>query len=75
MRKVILAFSIFILVINVIYPIYADDELEEGSITEQELHEIIETATNAMNVPVINSRHAIIYDRVSRHRVIWKRRE
>ena len=65
MRKFFLTIIIFILVIGVIVPIYADD-VEENNITDEELREIVETMANTINAPVINSRNAIIYDRTSR---------
>ena len=74
MRKFLLTLMMCILVINIVLPIYADDELDENNITEAELHEIIETATNATNTPIINSRYAIIYDRTSRRNTLWERR-
>ena len=75
MRKSFFTLIIFILIIGIILPIYADDELDENNITEEELHEIVETATNTTNTPIINSRNAIIYDRTSRRNIIWERRE
>ena len=75
MRKVISLLVLFILVVNVMIPIYADDEIEENNITEEELHMFIETATNVVNIPTINSRNAIIFDRTSRRSFIWKSRK
>ena len=75
MRKIFFILIICIVMTNVILPIYADDELDENSITEEELQEIMETVATATNAPAINSRYAIIYDRTSRRNIIWKGRE
>ncbi len=68
MRKSKFLFTIIIctIIINLIIPVYADDEIEEEGITEKEIQEIIETSADVTDIPKINSRYAVIYDRTSR---------
>ena len=56
--------------ISIIIPIYADDEVEESNITEEELKKIIETKAETTEIPIINSKNAIIFDRTSRRSII-----
>lgn len=64
--RVISALIIFIVIINLIIPIYADDEIEESGITPEEMDKILEAATDASDIPTINARNAVIYDRIAR---------
>ncbi len=73
--KMIIGIIIFIIVLNIMNPIYADDELEETSITLEEMEQIIEATSNIEEIPIINSRNAVIYDRTSRKSIIWKTRK
>ena len=73
MRKKLCIIITMILTLNIITPIYADEEINDINISDEELNEIIETATSAISVPTINSRNAILFDRTSRHNTIWKR--
>lgn len=58
--KIIFAFTIFILSFN--YIVFADDENEEIS---DDLSSFIEVSSDISNEPSINSRAAIVYDRIS----------
>lgn len=61
---------LFIIIINICSPItYADDE-EEEELNANELQEIVESSTEPTKEPVINSKAAVIYDRVSK-KIIW----
>lgn len=64
---------IIIVITNSIGIVYADDEISEDSMSKKEIEDIIETTTSINDIPNINSRHAIIYDRASRYCIIWKR--
>lgn len=74
-NKIMYGITAFIILINIIIPVYADDESEEASVTQEEIEEILEATTEASEIPTINSRNAIIYDRTSRYSDIWKRRK
>ena len=65
---------IFTLIVSSNILVYADDELEDA-VTEEEIEEILQTAADITDIPVINSRHAVIFDRTSRKSIIWKKRE
>ncbi len=71
--KVFWVTVIFILLVNVLVPVYADDESEEVDVTVEELEEILETAAEISEIPNINSRKAVVYDRVSRQSTLWER--
>lgn len=73
--KIFWTIIVFILITNLFFPVYADDETEEISITEEEIEEILETAVDLSKAPSINSRNAVCYDRTSRGSIIWKRRK
>ncbi len=64
--KILSSIAIFILLFGLINPVYADDELEEVDVTLEEIEQILETTADITEVPNINSREAIIYDRASR---------
>lgn len=65
-KKLITILVSFIIVINLVFPIYADDEIGETDISKDEIENIIETAAEETKIPSINSRYAVIYDRTSR---------
>ena len=46
--------------------IYADDRLNDSNLSSKEFNETIETSTNVVDIPTINSRHAIVLDRNSK---------
>ena len=75
MRRFKIMWIIAIIVISINCFVYADDEIEETSITQEEINEILETAVEADETPIINSRNAVIYDRTSRKNLIWKERK
>jgi len=52
-------------------PIFADDEIEEMSLTEEEINQILEASAEIEGTPKINARNAVIYDRTSRGSYIW----
>lgn len=55
--------------------VLADDDLEEDLGTN-EIDDIIKSVTaETSETPVINSRHAVIYDRASRKSFVWKKRK
>lgn len=56
-------FFIFIICISISPKIFADDFLED-SISNDDLSEI-QTSSDVSNIPKINARHAVIYDRAS----------
>lgn len=55
--------------------VYADDEIEESVFSLEELNEILETAVSPEEIPNINSRHAIVYERTSRKNSVWEKRK
>ena len=57
---------ICITIINLVIPVYADDEIEDIGITIEEIREILETSADATEAPLINARNAVILDRASR---------
>lgn len=71
-KKIICTTFIFIIIINLVISVYADDELEETSISQSEIEEILETTVDASKIPTINSRNAVCYDRTTRKSFIWK---
>ena len=73
--KIFWSIATFILLTNLILPVYADDISEEVDVTVEELEEILEATAEITEVPSINSRKAVIYDRVTRKCTLWKRRE
>lgn len=73
--KGIIFLIIFITIINIAIPVFADDEIEETGITIQEIEEILEATTDIEEIPKINSRNAVIYERISRKSFIWKARK
>lgn len=72
-KKMLVILTTFILATNIILPIYADDENDELDISSEEVEELLETAANLTEIPTINSRYAIVYDRTSRRNPFWKR--
>ena len=72
--KTLIIIAIFVMVMNLIIPVYADDEIEQEEITKEEINEILETTADVADEPIINSRYAVIYDRTSRNYFIWKKR-
>ena len=77
MRKIkkFLCFMIFVIIINFSSLVYADDESEEKNVTVEEIEYILETVSEIEDIPTINSRNAVVYDRTSRSSNIWKRRK
>lgn len=73
--KKVLFIIVFVSIIILNNCVYADDETEESAITWEEIEEIKETAADVNEIPQINSRNAVIYDRTSRSSYIWKRRK
>ena len=74
-NKILTLLITFILLINIVSNVYADDEISEEDISIQELQEIKETAVDISDVPAINARNAVCFDRVSRKSIIWKARK
>ena len=67
--KFLSAIIICITIINLVIPVY---ETEDIGITIEEIREILETSADTTEVPLINSRNAVIFDRTSRKCFIWK---
>lgn len=73
-RNILKIIMILIIIINIYTPIiYADDE-EEEELNANELEEIVQSAAQANEEPVLNSKAAIIYDRTTK-KVIWGKSE
>lgn len=72
MKKIILIVTCILLINFMVVPVYANTDTEEAELTQEELNQILETASSLEKAPNINSRHAIIYDRVSRRNHIWE---
>lgn len=68
--KIILMSILFVILGNSIC--FADDKIEENS--EKEIKEILQTAVDVNEEPIINSRAAIIYER-NTGRVLWGKNE
>lgn len=75
--KQIISIIIFVLFLNIQFPIFADDNFEE-EVKQDEINKIIseaslsiQTANTEIEAPSINSRHAIVYDRTTRKSFIW----
>lgn len=65
-NKVVKTSIIVVAIMFALYiPSYADDELKDADFTWNELEEIITTSSKKLEVPQINSRVAVIYDRSS----------
>ena len=74
-KKIFILSLILILLFVPITVVNGDDEIEEMSVSQSEIENIVEATTDASKIPTINSRYAVIYDRVSRKSTIWKRRK
>ena len=64
MKKIIKILIILILIFNITIPIVTADD-EETEIEDINIEEIIEASAKPTNIPTINSRAAVIYDRTS----------
>lgn len=55
------------LILTIVCPIsYADDVLEEETLSKEELQNTMEASNNLHDVPTINARHAIVIERNSK---------
>ena len=63
MKKIIKILIIFIIILNIIVPVLADDE--DLDIENIDLQEIVQTSVEVSKIPTINSRAAVVYDRTS----------
>ncbi len=64
--KKLLIFLTFITIIFANIPVFAEENPDEP-LDENEMNQIIEeAAVEVQEVPRINSRHAVVYDRVTR---------
>ena len=61
-KKLYFLFITFTLILTLLFPVYADDENIEDSIDDSE---IIDVTSDIDDIPTINSRAAIVYDRTS----------
>ncbi len=64
MKKIIKILVILILIFNITIPIVIADD-EETELEDINIEEIIEASAKPTNIPTINSRAAVIYDRTS----------
>ena len=72
MKKIISVLLIFVFIFNININSFADD-LEEETTNEEELKEnILDVSVEALEVPKINSRAVLIFDRTSK-RVIYEK--
>ena len=69
----ILIFILFLISFSNI--VYADDEIDETNISENEIEEIIQTTASTENIPAINSKYAVCLDRISRKNSLRKTRK
>lgn len=73
LKKIIILLAISILLLQ--KQIYADDHLEE-TIQIDDMNDIFQmVGAEVEKLPVINARHAIVYDRTSRSSLVWEKRE
>ena len=63
-KKIIFTLTIILLLFST--TVYSDDNLEDESLSSDELNQAIETSSNLENIPNINARHAIVLDRNSK---------
>lgn len=73
--KRILSIILFVCIVSVQIPVYADDNLEEDMDSYEINGFIEEVGAEVQKMPDINSRYAAIYDRTSRSSFIWKKRK
>ena len=73
-RNILKIVMILIIIINIYTPIIYADDGEEEELNANELEEIVQSATQANEEPVLNSKSAIIYDRTTK-KVIWGKNE
>lgn len=64
MKKLKVILIIFIMLFNIALPVFADDEDDE-IIEDIDFQDIIQTSTDVTDIPSINSRAAVIYDRAT----------
>ena len=73
MKIVYIFIAVFLITSN--FTVFADDNIEE-EIEWSEIDSAIKSASSeAKNMPVINSRHAVVIDRTSRKSFIRKKRK
>ena len=73
--KRIVAFIIFISIISVNISVFADENYEE-ELEYSEIDNMIKvTAADVKEIPNINSRCAVVYDRATRKCALWKERK
>lgn len=72
MKKIISLIIIFVTIISLNFPVFADDLDEEDTSMEEIAGEIKEASANVENTPKINSRAVLIYDRRSK-KVIYEK--
>lgn len=73
-RNILKIVMILIIIINIYTPIIYADDGEEEELNVNELEEIVQSATQANEEPVLNSKAAIIYDRTTK-KVVWGKNE
>ena len=70
----ILIFSTLFLIFFSFFFVYADDENPEDETLQFNLLETIESSSEATEIPEINAKHAVVYDRNS-HQAIYGKKE
>lgn len=72
--KKFLSIILFLNIVLLQVPVYADDNLEE-EVDNYEINSFIEeVGAEVQKVPDINSRHAVVYDRRTRYNFIREKR-
>ena len=73
--KILKIIFIFIIILNIGYPIVLADDEEEEEYKENEIESlIVESSSKVTEEPKINARSAIIYDRTTKE-IIWGKNE
>lgn len=74
-KKVFIFIFVFLTILLKAVCVNADDEIDEISVSQNDIKNIVEAATDVTKIPTINSRYAVVYDRISRKHLIWKTRK
>lgn len=66
---------VILLILSINKIIFANDDFEEEFDFDRLNDFLTEVDSEANEVPGINSRHGVVYDRSTREYIIWKKRE
>ena len=72
MKKIISMLTIFVIILSINPKIYADDSDEENINIEELTNDIKQASSTVEDIPKVNSRAVLIYDRTS-NRVIYEK--